>query len=476
MTIELDGVNNTLKTDKIEPQSGTTLTVGASGDTIALASGATATGFGRTGAVDWQTTKKTGDFTAATTEGYFVDTSSGAVTATLPSSPSAGAIVGFKDYTGTFGTNALTIARNGSNIQGNANDSKISTNRASVIMVYIDSTEGWVFTVESNVADLQDKEYVTASGGTETTSGDYKIHTFTGDGTFTVSAAGNSAGSNTVDYMVVAGGGGGGGSTQPGGGGGGGGGGGWRASSGTASGSYTAGPGPLTSPVSALPVSAQAYPIAVGAGGTGAVGAGPGPSPTVATNGAVSTFSTVTSAGGGGGGHPNSPQQAGLPGGSGGGSSWETRTGGTGNTPPVTPPQGNNGGTGTIAPTYQGGPGGGAVGAGTALDPSTGNEGQSGGAGAVSHISGSPVGYAGGGGGGGTNNPNGAAGGAASPDGSGGAGGPSVPSAGPGRYGSDGVTNRGGGAGGGASGPAPDNSNGGAGGKGVVIIRYKYQN
>ena len=146
MTIELDGVNNTLKTDKIEPQSGTTLTVGASGDTIALASGATATGFGRTGAVDWQTTKKTGDFTAATTEGYFVDTSSGAVTATLPSSPSAGAIVGFKDYTATFGTNALTIARNGSNIQGVANDSLINTNRASVIMVYIDSTEGWVFT------------------------------------------------------------------------------------------------------------------------------------------------------------------------------------------------------------------------------------------------------------------------------------------------------------------------------------------
>ena len=226
--------------------------------------------------VDWQTTKKTSDFTAATTEGYFVDTSSGAVTATLPSSPSAGAIVGFKDYTGTFASYNLTIARNGSNIQGNANDSKIITNRASVIMVYVDSTEGWVFTLESNVGDLQDKEYVTATGGTITTSGDYKIHTFTSSGTFTVSAAGNAAGSNTVDYMVVAGGGGGGGSTSPGGGGGGGGGGGWRASSGTASGSYTAGPSPLTSPVSALPVSAQGYPITVGAGGTGAVGAGPG--------------------------------------------------------------------------------------------------------------------------------------------------------------------------------------------------------
>ena len=143
---------STVKVNTITTQSGSTLTVGESGKTISLASGATATGFGA-GAVDWQTTKKTSDFTAATTEGYFVDTSSGAVTATLPSSPSAGAIVGFKDYTATFGTNALTIARNGSNIQGAANDSKISTNRASVIMVYVDSTEGWVFTVESNVGD-----------------------------------------------------------------------------------------------------------------------------------------------------------------------------------------------------------------------------------------------------------------------------------------------------------------------------------
>ena len=101
---------STIKVNTLTTQSGSTLTVGESGKTISLASGATATGFGRTGAVDWQTTKKTSDFTAATTEGYFVDTSSGAVTATLPSSPSAGAIVGFKDYTATFGTNNLNYS------------------------------------------------------------------------------------------------------------------------------------------------------------------------------------------------------------------------------------------------------------------------------------------------------------------------------------------------------------------------------
>src|SRR6056300_737577 len=50
--------------------------------------------------------------------------------------------------------------------------------------------------------------YVSATGGTITTDGDYKIHTFTGPGTFTVSCAGNPAGSDTLDYFVVAGGGG----------------------------------------------------------------------------------------------------------------------------------------------------------------------------------------------------------------------------------------------------------------------------
>ena len=110
--------------------------------------------------LDWQSTLKTSDFTAVSGEAYFVNTSGGAVTATLPSSPSAGAIVAFKDYAPSFATHNLTIARNSSNIQGNATDSKLSTNRASVVMVYIDSTKGWLFVQESNVGDLQDKEYV----------------------------------------------------------------------------------------------------------------------------------------------------------------------------------------------------------------------------------------------------------------------------------------------------------------------------
>ena len=91
----------------------------------------------------------------------------------------------------------------------------------------------------------------------------YKVHTFTGPGTFTVSCAGNALGSNTVDYMVVAGGGGGARGASHGGGGGAGG---YRESPGTASGCYAV--SPLgAAPAVALPVPAVPYPITVGAGG-----------------------------------------------------------------------------------------------------------------------------------------------------------------------------------------------------------------
>ena len=424
--------------------------------------------------VQWQSVV-TSNTTMVAGRGYFANTTSGSFTLTLPSSAAIGDTIRIKDYAGTFGTNALTIGRNSHNIQGVANDGQISTNRAALMLVYVDSTKGWLYTVESNVADLQSKEYVAATGGTVTTSGDFKVHTFTGDSNFVVSAVGNAVGSNSVAYLVAAGGGGAGASSSPGGGGGGGGGGGFR--EGKPSGDpYSA--SPLVAP-DGIAVSVQTYPITVGGGGTAAQGPRNNPpGGQQATNGSNSVFSTITSAGGGFGGINNDPsptQRAGGPGGSGGGSSWQTRTGGTGNTPPVSPAQGTDGGNGSTAPTYQGGPAGGATEAGTDIPNPTGNQGKAGGAGATSSITGSPVGYSGGGGGGGSNVPGpsntGRGGGAASPDGSGGAGGgaDSV-------NGSAGATNRGGGGGGGGSGSAPDNSNGGAGGSGVVILRYKFQN
>src|SRR5210317_432926 len=189
--------------------------------------------------------------TAVAGRGYFIDTTSAAHTLTLPASATIGDFIAIKDYAGTFGTNNLTIARNGHNIQGAANDSLITTNRASLVLVYVDSTKGWLYWEENNVNFLG-PTFITATGGTVTESGDYKIHSFTGDGCFVISSLGCGipcAQASTVDYLVVAGGGGGGSSWRSGGGGAGG----YRESSGATSGCYSA--SPLGSGVPALTIS-----------------------------------------------------------------------------------------------------------------------------------------------------------------------------------------------------------------------------
>ena len=102
--------------------------------------------------INWQsvvTADGSTNTTATSGYGYFIDTTNNTHTINLPASPSAGDYVAIKDYAETFGTNALTIGRNGSNIQGAANSSEISTNRASVVLVYVDSTKGWIYTNES---------------------------------------------------------------------------------------------------------------------------------------------------------------------------------------------------------------------------------------------------------------------------------------------------------------------------------------
>ena len=141
-TIKVNNVQNQCGQNIINENSNT-ITIGASGDTVTLASGASQTGFGRTGTVDWQTTKKTASFTAVSGEGYFVDTSSSAITVTLPASPSAGAIVYVKDYDGSFGTNACTVARNSSNIRGATNNFDLAKANSGAVFIYVDATEGW---------------------------------------------------------------------------------------------------------------------------------------------------------------------------------------------------------------------------------------------------------------------------------------------------------------------------------------------
>ena len=459
------------KTNKISPRKGTTQTIGDSGDTLSIASGVTVTNAGTittagisggtinnsggtisglAGVVEWDTTAKTTAFTAEANKGYFCNTTSAAFTVTLPASPTAGDVIAIKDYANTFDTNKLELNANGNKIDGSTTNFDITVEGANSQFIYVDATRGWVLTDVSKASDIAEQQlFITATGGTITCCGDYKIHTFTGPGTFCVSCSGNAAGSNTVDYLVIAGAGSGGNYGARGGGGAGG----YRESSGAASGCYTA--SPLGACVSALPVTVTGYPITVGAGGTVTV------NQVLGGKGSDSVFSTITSAGGGAGfgTNPGCTPFDGN-GGSGGAGVFLTPAG-IGNTPPVSPPQGNPGGLGAAYPALTASGGGGAGAAGNGGTPSSGGPG---GCGSTSSINASPT-TRGGGGGGGTY---GATRGAGGPGGGGyGAQGPSPAQAG--------TANTGGGGGGAGSAPTVLQNNGANGGSGIVIIRYKYQ-
>jgi hypothetical protein len=285
--------------------------------------------------------------------------------------------------------------------------------------VYDSVTTGNVVSITVTNSDGADSNTITKTaitlptGGTITTSGNYKIHTFTSSGTFA-----NSNPNFEVEYLIVAGGGSGGGGV---------------------SGSHTGGgggAGELKEGTTTL--SAQNYTITLGAGGSnGTSGRG--------SNGVNTTALGLTAAGGGAGG-AGSGVAAGLSGGSGGGGGGVT--GGAGGASTASDGGfGNAGGTGHsgLTPDYNAGGGGGAGEAGFNAD-GAGAEQSSGGDGRASDISGTSTYYAGGGRG---SNGTGSAG-----------------LGGGGEY-ADGTANTGGGAGGGGSG-----MNGPSGGSGIVIIRY----
>ena len=402
-------------------------------------------------AIQWQSVVVADGSTGVTTvagRGYFINTTSATQTITLPLSPAIGDTIEIRDYAGTFGTNKVTINRNGEKLGGVAINGELSTNGTSVRIVYVDSTKGWLVINNATPSSIAAPEFTEATGGTITTTGNFKIHTFTSSSNFVVSQIGNgpavpSGGPVVVDYLVVGGGGGGLGPAHRGGGGGGGG---FRESNGAASGCYTT--SPLGTGVSGITVSAQTYPITVGA------------------QNSASVFATISSAGGGGGAGIGTNGGDGGSGGGGDAQPPHPSTGGSGNTPPVSPPQGTNGGNGendqgagggggaTIAgqngSTPKAGDGGG--GAGTAINPAPG-VGTPGPNGSLRYFSG---------GGGGTNDGPGGAG--AAGYGGGGTGG--VYNCG--IAGTCGVANTGGGNGG-------SNLCFRAGGSGIVILRYKYQ-
>jgi hypothetical protein len=301
--------------------------------------------------ISWQSSVKTSGFTATAGEGYFCNTTSSAFTVTLPATPTAGQQVAVVDYAGTFDTNALVISPNGNKIEGGTSNLQLSGEREGVLLVYIDSTQGWLATSGIN------------------------------EGTDALSPVPYS-----IDFLVVAGGGGGGH--------GGGGAGGYRTS---------------TQSVNVGTV----ITVTVGDGGAGGSSSAVNTAGTQGSSSSISGsgLTTISSAGGGGGGGYNTAS-GGNGGSGGGGGGDQASTGGTGNTPSTNPSQGNNGGGGTVGPYGGSGGGGGAGAVGTNANTATptSTAGVNGGNGSSSSITGSPVTYAGGGGSGSNNDTTGTGG------------------------------------------------------------------
>ena len=286
--------------------------------------------------LDWQSSVETSSFVAVNGNGYFVNTTSGSITVTMPSSPTVGDSIGIIDYAGTAASNTITLTSS-NNIQGSSDNKIVNYTRGALRITYADTTQGWVASAAAN------------------------------DGT----SALNPIPSILIDFLVVAGGGGGG--AASGGGGGGGGAGGLLTNFGATA--FTAFTG-------------TAYDIEVGTNGTGAT-----TSADAGTSGGNSKFtSSYISLGGGGGSGYN---DSGLIGGSGGGGAGNMVS-----SPGIsgTAGQGTSGGDGGGDGTTGGGGGGGKDGSGTnATSTSGGNGGASL---EVNIIGGTGNYYAGGGGGG----------------------------------------------------------------------------
>jgi len=391
-------------------------------------------------AVQWQSVITADGSTNTNLEsgkGYFIDTTSFTHTVVLPSNPAVGDTIVIRDFALTFDDNNVSINRNGHKIEGfDADTIVISTEGIATTLTYSGTSRGWLMVHEGNKTNLAGYPlYVTATGGTvQTYNTDYKIHAFTGDGSFVVSCAGNPYGSTKVEVLVVAGGGGGG--AFYGGGGGAG--------------------GLVITPSCGKTVSATTYPITVGAGGNGT-----NSNNVAGTAGSSSSGLGFTAVGGG---YGAGEFGGGSSGGSGGGGN--PRGGGGSATQPSQPNPGgtNYGSAGGPGPGCLGGGGGGATSVGGQNPESPGNLRRGGqgldvspqfgtytqvGLGDANPTYASNQYYSGGGGGQGY------------PGGAGGAGTNPV-------SGGAGQANTGGGARG--------DSGGTAGGKGIVLVKYKFQN
>ena len=353
LTLQANGVSVlTVNTSNAVAVTGAVSATGNVTGNYVLGNGSLLTGISAGGGPTWQAVQ-TGNFSATVGNAYPVNTTSGNIRVTLPSSPGAGNIIILTDYKQTFGTNPVTLVPNGSNIYGNASNILLNNAGESVNLVYIDATQGWIAY----------SGFVTAP-----------------------------IGAYTVNYLIVGGGGGGGTNTTNnyarGGGG----------AGGVISGTLSI-PGPGTTYTITVgaggPVATQGNTSAIvtvnsaigggaggaqggsqsgGSGGSGGGGAGEGTFPT--NNGGTATSGQGNSGGAGTYNGPTSGGGRGGAGASGGNGTQSTAVGGDGGA-------GAAYSTSGASVTYAGGGGGGG---GYGSSPGTGGAGGSGGGGAGSTI------------------------------------------------------------------------------------------
>lgn len=95
--------------------------------------------------------KITGNTNAVVRNGYLTDSSGGVFNLTLPATPTVGDTIAVTDL-GSAETNNITIARNGSNIDGEAEDLVINANKSYFKLTYADATIGWALSDVGQVA------------------------------------------------------------------------------------------------------------------------------------------------------------------------------------------------------------------------------------------------------------------------------------------------------------------------------------
>tara|TARA_B100000497_G_C7667259_1_gene402358 strand:+ start:711 stop:1403 length:693 start_codon:yes stop_codon:yes gene_type:complete len=90
--------------------------------------------------------EKTSDYTATSGDKIIVNSTSSAITITLPANPTFGDEISIIDGSSNAATNNITVDRNTRNIDGDSSDMILDVNGAAFNIVYYNPTRGWIFT------------------------------------------------------------------------------------------------------------------------------------------------------------------------------------------------------------------------------------------------------------------------------------------------------------------------------------------